>query len=467
MKNKWIFTILIFALIHSLWAEDAAARSFITNNGTQIDNFDDSSAWILGGTGASIENDTNNLKEGTQGIKITTTNGNVAWITKTIDHNFSNASNFAFDVYLVNSSNISNIAINIGSTTDFTKYYVSTTDSLVEGRNKIVIAKSSFTDTKHKDSWGKNMLRIRIRVNMVSEGSASATFDDLRYDVDGKPKVIITFDDGFQSVYDNAYPIMQNNGQNGVSFVITSYPDKFRDREYMDLIDITKLYNAGWDISSHTVSHSRLTAISQTSLENELNDSYDWLMTHNFNKSAIFLAYPYGKYNYNVITSAKRKGYVFGKTTINGQRQAFFSTDDEYVNFQLKTMNIVNTTSVDTIKTYINDTIEQKSVLILTFHQIVNNSADTSIRYLTSDFQKISEFLKTKSDAGLLDVVTLSQYYESISNSSKFNLTESSRVQRYDELNKSLDNTHTMFIIILLSLLGLIFYLIGRKYGFV
>jgi len=47
---------------------------------------------------------------------------------------------------------------------------------------------------------------------------------------------------------------------------------------------------------------------------------------------------------------------------------------------------------------------------IVVFHAIVD-TAPTTYQTLTADFQAISDYLKTKQDAGLLEVITFSDYY--------------------------------------------------------
>ena len=80
-----------------------------------------------------------------------------------------------------------------------------------------------------------------------------------------KAKVILTFDDGWTSVYYKAFPIMQANHQKGVSFVITGEAAANGSgssyRKYMNISQLNTLYAAGWDLSSHTVTHPHLTKI--------------------------------------------------------------------------------------------------------------------------------------------------------------------------------------------------------------
>ncbi len=84
-----------------------------------------------------------------------------------------------------------------------------------------------------------------------------------------RPTVIITFDDGWYSVLQNAKPIMDNNSQKGVVFIITNQPElswNGQPNNYMNVSQLQQLYGSGWDLSSHTYSHAVLTTVNDTTL---------------------------------------------------------------------------------------------------------------------------------------------------------------------------------------------------------
>lgn len=226
-----------------------------------------------------------------------------------------------------------------------------------------------------------------------------------------KPTVILTFDDGWLSVHDKAYPIMQSNNQTGVAFVYITpitggYPD------FMQKTQLNSLYGSGWDISSHTYSHIDFTKANNTTLNYELTASRDWLNTNGYPRGSMFLAYPEGKYNGVVIDALKSNNYVAART-IEIQ-------NNNYKNYNLSSPDIFKLQSYETIggqdnditvMNQINNTITSNGLLILSFHKIVDtlsaNGKDTE--FTTSDFQNISNYLKSRSVD--IDVRTLSDYF--------------------------------------------------------
>jgi peptidoglycan/xylan/chitin deacetylase (PgdA/CDA1 family) len=218
------------------------------------------------------------------------------------------------------------------------------------------------------------------------------------------PRVIITFDDGNDDVYNKAYPIMAANKQKGVNFIITS---KIDVANYMTSEQLITLYNAGWDISNHTQNHEHLDLISEELMHSEIDNAYNDLF--NFSKSRDIIAYPYGDYNENVLNYVRIKNYKFGISTIN-------AIHDNQINllveqYLINRKGVYNDTAIETVKSYIDSVILTGGLLVLMFHKIVDADAET-YEYLTTDFQTVSDYIKTKVDAGLLKCVTMSEYYE-------------------------------------------------------
>ena len=250
----------------------------------------------------------------------------------------------------------------------------------------------------------KILIGILIILSLASNASAMS-------------KVMLTFDDGWTDDYYKALPIMQANHQNGTAFIITGEVASASGRtgiEYMNLSQLKALYSAGWDLSSHTVTHPDLTTLSATSLNSELVKSKAWLNNSGFTKASRFLAYPYGAYNSNVETAVKNAGYISARTVEYGTM-----TSNLYELPTLLTYGVPGygnpATPVSYVETEINKSISSNGVLTITFHLIsdVCCKAGTNApeEYKTSDFKAISDFLKNKSDANQLEVITMSQYF--------------------------------------------------------
>lgn len=128
---------------------------------------------------------------------------------------------------------------------------------------------------------------------------------------------IITFDDAYQSVVTYAFPIMQQYGFSATIFAITDYVGKknfwdinlgWRTFEHLDWKDIRKLSAAGWEIGSHTATHPDLTTRSSCEILSELGGSRKKIEDET-GKPARMLAYPFGRFNDEVIRYVEAAGY--------------------------------------------------------------------------------------------------------------------------------------------------------------
>jgi len=119
--------------------------------------------------------------------------------------------------------------------------------------------------------------------------------------------VVITFDDGFMDVYQNAFPIMQELGFVGVVYI---YVDHVGSNGYVNAEQIRVLADNGWEIGNHSMSHADLTK-NHTSVYYEVQQSRLTLEELTGEKADTF-AYPYGVTNDYVIGVVRDSGYLAG-----------------------------------------------------------------------------------------------------------------------------------------------------------
>ena len=104
--------------------------------------------------------------------------------------------------------------------------------------------------------------------------------------------VTIVFDDGKDSQFSNAFPLMQQHGFAGTYYIIT---DNVGTAGYMNMSNLHVLQNAGNEIASHSVDHPAFTYLTDVEINNECSASQQFLKANNF--SAVNFAYPYGDSN--------------------------------------------------------------------------------------------------------------------------------------------------------------------------
>ncbi len=121
--------------------------------------------------------------------------------------------------------------------------------------------------------------------------------------------IVLTFDDGYLDTYENAYPILKEFGFQGVVYVITGTVGTEKSYGYMQAEELQALVEAGWEIGSHSISHTDLKT-SRLGMGTEIQKSKDDLEALLKTPIRTF-SYPYGLANPWIEDRVKEYGYDF------------------------------------------------------------------------------------------------------------------------------------------------------------
>jgi peptidoglycan/xylan/chitin deacetylase (PgdA/CDA1 family) len=410
MRNPWpIFLIMMILCVPNLQVSgqpSVQVKELIQNPGTSISNFDSLVGWTVSGTGASQVLDTVNKIEGTASISLTT-NYPGGYIVRAFSQDITTADVISFWIK-VDYQSFARIIVDFSSTSSFTKYMRKTVGyaETNPGWTHLVIDPTTFTSVNGEIWSGLKYVRFYL-TPLASVGKTTVCLDDLTYDLQAKAKAVITFDDGYTSDYLLAKPIMDANNQRGVSFVIPSRVGA--SSSYMSISQLKEMYNSGWDISDHTLTHtaSYLTHLSAAQLDSEVNGGYNWLVANGFSRSAMFLAYPFG-YGYDnaTVVNKVKENHLFARTTKTGTYQALLSPSVSDPWYALRGVEVMNTDTPESVKAKIDQTINQRGLIVIMFHHITTGTETNAYYYSTTNFKAISDYLALKS--GDIDTVTFS-----------------------------------------------------------
>ncbi len=213
---------------------------------------------------------------------------------------------------------------------------------------------------------------------LQSVGSLTVDNFDLRSMSDVEPEtdafdkgyVSLTFDDGWMSQYTTARTILNTAGLKGNFNIITtatneSDGDTSDPLNYMDPAQVLELAADGHEIGAHSRTHPSLPTLSGAALTAEIQGPKDDLIAMGINPVQSFV-YPYGEYSDDVVQAVKDAGYTNARTVNDGY------TDKATDPYLLSVQNVLQTTTVDQVKQWIDTAIAQRTWLLLVLHGVDN-----------------------------------------------------------------------------------------------
>lgn len=144
------------------------------------------------------------------------------------------------------------------------------------------------------------------------------------------PRVIFSFDDGYEDNYLEAYPILKKFGYTAIFYIPYKsigredlFPRDIREsnrlahNRFMNWKQIKSMYKAGMEIGSHTLTHNDLMRMNDTQAKQEIVESKKMIEDKIGDKITSF-CYPGGYFNERHAAWAAEAGYSSACTTMHG-----------------------------------------------------------------------------------------------------------------------------------------------------
>lgn len=146
-----------------------------------------------------------------------------------------------------------------------------------------------------------------------SRGYKTTNFLEIESGKMPEKPIILTFDDGYQNFYENAYPELKKREMTGIVYVIA---DKTASL-YMTREEIKTVAENYIEVGSHTLSHPDLTVLTEEKEKIEIRQSKTKIEAIT-GKTIVSFCYPSGKYKPETIDMLKAAGYKYAVTTKRG-----------------------------------------------------------------------------------------------------------------------------------------------------
>jgi peptidoglycan/xylan/chitin deacetylase (PgdA/CDA1 family) len=130
--------------------------------------------------------------------------------------------------------------------------------------------------------------------------------------------VVLSFDDGANSHYTNALPVLRELGWPGVlNLDLSNLEPSWGIRPWM----VRELIAAGWEVDAHSLTHPDLTSLSGSALRREVAGSRAEIRRR-FGVAAEFFCFPSGRYDARVVEAVRAAGFLGATTTEPGLGRA-------------------------------------------------------------------------------------------------------------------------------------------------
>ena len=125
---------------------------------------------------------------------------------------------------------------------------------------------------------------------------------------------VLTFDDGYRSVYDEALPVLRKYEMTATVFITVGDSKKYGPedrlpplggRQMLSWGEIREMKEAGIDIGAHTITHPDLTSLDDNAMDYEIRVSKE-IIEKSIGAPLSSFAYPYGKYDRRSLEAAGR-----------------------------------------------------------------------------------------------------------------------------------------------------------------
>ena len=137
-----------------------------------------------------------------------------------------------------------------------------------------------------------------------------------------KPSVILTFDDGYKDILP-VRAFLKTNKIKPTLFILAdtkraNIKELENKRDFLNSNDLKLLLKNGWEIGSHTTTHSDMYKLSNKDIGKEIKGSKRKI-EKDLNIKVDYIAYPKGRYNNRVLSSTQDCGYKLGLTMDDGK----------------------------------------------------------------------------------------------------------------------------------------------------
>jgi len=218
-----------------------------------------------------------------------------------------------------------------------------------------------------------------------------------------KTKIVFIFDDGWKSVFTEAYGVMNKYDYRASVSII---PTKVYEKEYMSYEELSELYLNGWDLLNHSYSHEEDAYDNPDELLSEFNRARRWMENRHFGNCSGMLIIPYGDINPYLIKQIKDAKFSNIRTSDN----ILILDKYEIEYYSVNTINLLTDVTVKEVEDRLTQTSSESNAILFILHKIGNEDDEFGMTYSKDKFEQIIMYINQHSDK--FQVISYSQLFE-------------------------------------------------------
>lgn len=362
------------------------------------EGFESAADWTPG-PGATVNNDTVNVKQGAQSMNIAG-NGTNIYMQRTVSWNIPADCKWVFLwIYVADATKLNSVVLFLSSRADFAYYAQSPSiTNLTNGWNFI---RSDISAWSIIGPITMLSTMIRFRVRMSSSAETNISVDDLQIGLVTQPAVLLAFDDGWDSSYLQGFAYANPRGIRATEYTISS---TVGNAGIVTTAQLQEMARGGWDIANHSSNNTDFTTLTQGEIETNLSTCATALEAIGIGDSRLHVAYPSGGYDADTFAAMTATGMLTGRTTV---ANIFTIWEIEHANkwyeLPIYTLNSVN--NINAAISQVDIAIAKGAVLIFLLHKLA--VAADAMTWPISSWQTLTNYLVNRN----VPTLTITELY--------------------------------------------------------
>lgn len=291
--------------------------------------------------------------------------------------------------------------------------------SFHEGWNHIRLGRADFSSAVGGATWnGTTFVDVTVKWDALAGVTPVLTFANLSYAGYSRPQIALVFDDGYDTVYDTALPILSALKIPATVGVISSLVG---GSGKMTLAELTELHDDyDWAMCIHTDTHGAspfLESASQAACYTEINTCKEYLEAQGWTRDGENLDFisPYGEWsdNYNAarLQAGCRSFWGLGSSDYASAPSKPSFGDRGVQEPYLSRLNLIQGVTGAQITGVLDRVIAAGRSCVVLFHSIVTTPS-INLEVSTAAFTACAQYLHRK--RAMIDLVTLPQLYNAL-----------------------------------------------------